>query len=65
MRFLIYAVFILVGALILSQAVAMIGLEALPGDINYDRGNWHIHIPILYSLGASVLLALLFWFLRR
>jgi hypothetical protein len=65
MRWLIYLVIFAVGALLLSQAVAMIGLEAMPGDINYDKENWHIHIPVLYSLGATAVLGLLIWFFRR
>jgi len=65
MRWLIYLGIIVVGALIFSQVIALMDLDPLPGDILYDRGNVHIHIPILYSLGASVLLALLFSFFRR
>ncbi len=65
MRWLIYLVIFVVGALLLSQAITMIGLEALPGDIAYDKENWHIHIPVLYSLGAAAVLGLLIWFFRR
>ncbi|HEY0302987.1 MAG TPA: DUF2905 family protein [Rhizomicrobium sp.] len=65
MRWLIYLVIFLAGALLLSQAVAMVGLEPLPGDFNYDKENWHIHIPVLYSLGATAVLGLLIWFFRR
>ena len=65
MRWLVYLGILLVGTLIFSQVIAMMDLEPLPGDILYDRGTLHIHIPVLYSLGTSVVLALLFWFLRR
>ncbi len=65
MRWLIYLGILLLGALVLSQVIALLDLDPLPGDIIYDRENWHIHIPVLYSLGASVLLALLFSVLRR
>ena len=65
MRWLIYLGILLLGALVLSQVIALLDLDPLPGDIIYDRENWHIHIPVLYSLGTSVVLALLFWFLRR
>ena len=65
MRWLIYLGIIVIGTLIFSQVIAMMDLEPLPGDILYDRGTLHIHIPVLYSLGTSVVLALLFWFLRR
>ena len=56
---------IVLGALLLSQVIAMIDLEPLPGDILYDQGGWQIHIPVLYSLGASVVLALVIGWLRR
>ncbi len=65
MRWLIYLGILLVGALLLSQAIAMMELEPLPGDIMYDKQNWHIHIPVLYSLGATAVLGLLIWFFRR
>ena len=65
MRWLVYLAIFLVGALLFSQVIAMIDLEAMPGDILYDRGTWHIHIPVLYSLGATAVLALLIWFFRR
>jgi hypothetical protein len=65
MRYLIYLGIFLVGALVLSQAIVLMDLDPLPGDINYDHENWHIHIPVLYSLGASSVLAFVFWFFRR
>ncbi|HWD27384.1 MAG TPA: DUF2905 family protein [Rhizomicrobium sp.] len=65
MRWLIYLVIVLVGALVFSQAIALMELDPLPGDILYDHGNLHIHIPVLYSLATSVVVALLFWFFRR
>ena len=65
MRWLIYLAIFLVGALLLSQAIAMMDLEPVAGDILYDKANWHIHIPVLYSLGAAAVLALLIWFFRR
>jgi hypothetical protein len=65
MRWLIYLLIFLLGALALSQAIAQIGLDPLPGDISYDHDTWHIHIPVIYSLGASGVLAFVFWFFRR
>ncbi len=65
MRWLIYGGIILLGALIFSQVIAQMDLAPVPGDILYDKENWHIHIPVLYSLGTSVVLALLIWFFRR
>ena len=63
MRWLIYLAIFILGALLLSQAIAMIDLEPLPGDI--DIKQWHIHIPVLYSLGAAAVMAILIWFFRR
>jgi DUF2905 family protein len=65
MRWLVYLLIIVVGTLVFSQAIALMDLDPLPGDILYDRGNLHIHIPLLYSLATSVVAALLFWFFRR
>jgi hypothetical protein len=64
-RWLIYLGILVFGALLFSQAIAMMDLAPQPGDILYDRENWHIHIPVLYSLGATAVLALLIWFFRR
>ncbi|HEY0107372.1 MAG TPA: DUF2905 family protein [Rhizomicrobium sp.] len=64
-RWLIYLGILVFGALVLSQVIALMGFDPMPGDVNYDRENWHIHIPVLYSLGASAVLALLFSFMRR
>ena len=65
MRWLIYLGILVLGTLVFSQVIAMMNLDPLPGDIAYDNGTLHIHIPVLYSLGTSVVLALLFWWLRR
>jgi Protein of unknown function (DUF2905) len=64
-RWLIYLGIALLGILVFSQAIAMMGFEPLPGDIMYDRDNWHIHIPVLYSLGAVAIVMLIFWIGRR
>jgi hypothetical protein len=61
----IYAVVIVLGALVISPGLAMLDLDPMPGDIDFVRQNLHIHVPVLYSLGTSVVLALLFWWGRR
>jgi hypothetical protein len=63
--FLIYAAIIILGALVLSQGIALMNPDPMPLDIAINRQNLHIHIPLLYSLGTSVVLALLFWWWRR
>ncbi len=65
MRWLIYLGIIVGGALLYSQAIAMMDLEPLPGDIIYNQGNWHIHIPVLFSLGAVAIAGLIFWAVKR
>jgi hypothetical protein len=64
-RFLIYAGMILGGALLYSQAIAMMDLDPMPGDIIYNQGSWHINIPVLYSLGAVAVTGLIFWAVKR
>jgi hypothetical protein len=63
--FVIYLGIIVLGALVLSVALAFLDLDVMPGDIVINRPNMHIHISLLYSLGASVSLALLFWWWRK
>ena len=63
--FVIYAFVIVLGALVISQILAQLDLDPMPGDINIVRQNLQIHIPLMYSLGTSVVLALLFWWWRR
>jgi len=62
---LIYAVMIFLGALVLSQVIDMMNPDPMPLDIAINRQNLHIHIPLLNSLGTSVSMALLFWWWRR
>jgi hypothetical protein len=59
---------VLVGFLIMVVGVlVMLGLPIgrLPGDFSYRRGNATFHFPLMTSLLLSVLLTLLFAFLRR
>jgi hypothetical protein len=65
MRWLIYLVFIVLGMLLFSQALSMMDLPDMPGDVAYDRAGWHIHIPVLFSLGAVALAGLIFWAVKR
>jgi hypothetical protein len=59
---------VVVGLLIaLAGVLVMSGvpLGRLPGDISYERGNTRIYLPLTTSILASVVLSLLFGFLRR
>jgi uncharacterized protein HemY len=40
-------------------------LGQLPGDVNYQRGNFSVHFPIVTCLVVSVILTILMWLFRR
>jgi hypothetical protein len=65
MRMLGWAVIILLGALVLSPAVAYFDFARLPGDMMLSFGETRFYAPFTSSLIASVVLTLLFWLLRR
>ena len=57
-------------------AIAVIGLlmwmgvgrgwfGKLPGDINYSRGNFSFHCPLVTCLIISVVLTLIMWLMRK
>jgi uncharacterized protein YybS (DUF2232 family) len=53
-----------VGVLLWS-GVARGWLGKLPGDINYTKGNFSFHFPIVTCLIVSLVLTLLLWLLRK
>ncbi|HVU27550.1 MAG TPA: DUF2905 domain-containing protein [Verrucomicrobiae bacterium] len=40
-------------------------LGKLPGDINYAKGDFSFHFPIVTGLILSVILTLLLWLFRK
>ena len=40
-------------------------LGHLPGDINYTKGNFSFHFPIVTCLILSAILTLLLWLFRK
>jgi len=40
-------------------------LGRLPGDINYSKGGFSFHFPIVTCLLLSVILTLLLWLFRK
>lgn len=56
-------VLVLVGILAYFGALSWFG--NLPGDINIERGNTRIYIPLVSMLLVSVLLSLISYFVRR
>ena len=62
---LIWLVVIVIGAAVLTPAIAMIGLPPLPGDFSFRWGYNLIYVPIVTALLVSVSLTLLFLIMRR
>jgi hypothetical protein len=40
-------------------------LGRLPGDINYTKGNFSFHFPLVTCLLISLVLTVLMWLLRK
>ena len=56
---------LLVGGAILSPIIMALELGPMPGDFLLDWNHQHYNVPVLWSLCASGLLALLYSFYRR
>lgn len=64
-QFCLIAAVLLLGALVLSPVVAALGLDPMPGDIMFRWDNTPVVIPVIYSLCASVGLALFYKIMKR
>jgi len=64
-QFLILVTILLVGAAILAPVVSLLGLDQIPGDFTIRQGNFHMLVPVTYSLCASLSLGLLYYFMKR
>ena len=51
--------------LLLWSGVAKNWLGRLPGDVNFAKGNFSFHFPIITCLLLSVIITLLLWLFRR
>jgi len=58
------AVIIVVGALLWS-GFGRGWLGRLPGDINYTKGDFSFHFPVVTCLLLSVILTLILWLFRK
>jgi uncharacterized protein YybS (DUF2232 family) len=62
---------VIVGLLIAAVGVLLwsgVGkgwMGRLPGDINYTKGNFNFHFPIVTCLLVSLFLTLLIWLFRK
>ncbi len=65
-KFLVLAGLLLavVGALLWS-GVGKGWLGRLPGDINYSKGDFSFHFPLMTCLILSAILTLLLWLFRK
>jgi uncharacterized protein YybS (DUF2232 family) len=64
--------FLVIAGLLLAAVGALLWsgfgkdwLGRLPGDINYSKGDFSFHFPIVTCLILSVILTLLLWLFRR
>jgi hypothetical protein len=64
-----YLLLIVIGALVLSPiiiyAADYLELDPFPGDIPVRFQNIHFTFPLVYSLGASAVLSLFYWVMKR
>ena len=49
----------------MPPVIALIGLDPVPGDLNFDYNHQHYFFPVAYSLCASAVLALSYYIMRR
>ena len=40
-------------------------LDRLPGDVNYSKGDFSVHFPVITCLLISLVLTVLFWLFRK
>ena len=64
MLFIVGLVVAVVG-LLLWTGVGKGWLGKLPGDINYTRGNFSFHFPLVTCIILSLLLTLILWLFRK
>ena len=64
-KVLIIIAFILLGIGGLLLLLSKIGLQRLPGDIVFKRGNFTFFFPIVTSIVLSLLLTLVFYIVNK
>lgn len=56
-------------ALVIVGALLWLGfgkwLGKLPGDVNYTRGNFSFHFPIVTCVVVSIVLTIILWLFQR
>jgi hypothetical protein len=62
---LIGIVIVIAGLIIWLAGDKLRFLGRLPGDINIERGNMRVFIPVTTMLLISVVLSLIFWLMNK
>ena len=63
-------ILIMLGILVLATGIlwpwiSKLPIGRLPGDINYSKGNFSFHFPLVTCLLLSALLTLILWLFRK
>ncbi len=64
-RLLILLTILLLGALMLTPIVMLLDPAPVPGDFAVMWNNARLNVPVVYSLCASLVLALFYWVMKR
>ena len=64
-NFLFLVGIFVVGAVALAPMIAAIGLDPVPGDFVIHQDNFHMVVPVTYSLCASAGLGLFMYLMKR
>ncbi len=62
---ILLACLIIMGAAVLWPVVAYLPVGPLPGDVFIAQPNFRLYIPLTTTISASVVLTLLFWYMRK
>jgi hypothetical protein len=61
----LFVCLVIMGAAVLWPAVVYVPLEPMPGDVTINAPNVHLYLPLTTCISASVVLTLLFWYMRK
>ena len=64
-RAFLIGIIVVLGAVVLSPAIAAFEFDPVPGDFALRVGSGQVNIPVAYSLCASLGLALLYKIMKR
>ena len=64
-RLVVVLAILILGAAVLAPAIGFLELDPLPGDFSFTWNNMQINVPVIYSLCASLGLALFYLLMKR